>query len=96
MKNSLRLSALLASLFLIAAFSGCVHDNNRYYVPDADLYERTMPGSNAAGIVNSSPYGWKELKETSLVVRSDELQKRRNVSGDNTTLLWGLFTYADY
>ena len=60
---------------------------------------------NAAGIVEHYPSGehpWKSFQTFNhvpagtLQTRTDEIWYRRNFSGSQTKVLWGLFTLTDY
>lgn len=93
--NRLRLTllslALGAATFIV---TGC---GERDFENDSTgLYAKNNQGYNLMGFVDYSPESYNRLSNTSDVVHSSELTKRKNVSGDNVTFLWGAFTYADY
>lgn len=81
---------LLASA---AVFSGCgdsvpsnanalYHENNRSY--------------NALGLVASAPASYERVSPNTISIRPGQDYVHRDISGDNTTVLWGLMTFADY
>ncbi|MGE9293204.1 MAG: hypothetical protein ACQKBW_06295 [Puniceicoccales bacterium] len=78
----------LAALFL----AGC----NSYEHDSTGLYAKNNRGTNVLGIVDTSPASYKKVSDTTLQVESDEVVKRKNISGDNVSLFWGAFTYTDY
>jgi len=88
-----RLLALLTCLMTLAFFSGCTQ---KYQHDETGLYAKNNQGFNALGIVDSSPQSFRDVPNTTVEVQSDELVKRKNISGDNVSLLWGAINYADY
>ncbi len=53
-------------------------------------------GTNIAGVFESSPKSYKRVSPTTFDVHTDQLSKQDDFSGDQTTLLWGALTIADY
>lgn len=86
-------SLLLAAIFLAAlAFTGCSNAPEGAH----PAYVRANQGFNAAGLVSYQPHSYKKLVDDNGNVRTKELFERKNVSGDNLTLLWGTIVVADY
>jgi len=92
MKSTSKLVLAALTLAGAALMTGCEN------VPsDSDpLYSRNNQGFNIAGIVDSSPDSYVDVAEYSNVIYSDELMKRKNISGDNVSLFWGTIVFADY
>lgn len=87
-----RLFALTLTLASLAVFSGC-----RSHEQDpTGLYAKNNRGVNLLGIVDSSPASYQKVPSTTLDVHTDQLYKRKNISGDNVSFLWGAITVADY
>lgn len=82
--------ALLASA---AVFSGCGDS-----VPSNAhaLYKENNRAYNVLGLYASYPASYKEVKDTTLAVRPGDFSVDRDPSGNNTTVLFGLLTFADY
>lgn len=84
---------LLAAICLAAlAFTGCSN------VPEGvhPAYARANQGYNVAGLVSYQPQSYKKLVDDNGNIRTKELYERKNVSGDNLSLLWGTIVVADY
>ncbi|WP_309396644.1 hypothetical protein [Cerasicoccus maritimus] len=93
MKSTSKLVLASATLGVAALFTGCGDS----MPSDAHaLYKRHNQGFNFLGIVDSSPESYQEVSKISAVAYSDELVDRKNISGDNLSLFWGTFVYADY
>ncbi len=92
--NRSRLPLLSLALGVATFFvAGC---NNSFEHDSTGLYAKNNRGTNILGIVDYSPASYKKISDTTLEVDSDELVKRKNISGDNVSLFWGGITYADY
>ncbi|WP_309387148.1 hypothetical protein [Cerasicoccus frondis] len=93
MKSTSKLVLASLTLGVAALFTGCGDS----MPSDAHaLYKRNNQGFNAMGIVESSPESYQEVSQISSVAYSDQLAKRKNISGDNLSFFWGTFVYADY
>lgn len=79
---------------VVLFFTGC--DSTNFEHDSTGLYAKNNQGTNVLGIVDTSPQSYKTIKPTTLELHTDELYKRKNISGDNVSLLWGAFTFADY
>ena len=93
MKSTSKLVLASFALGAAALFSGCADS-----VPsDAHaLYQRNNQGFNFLGLVDYSPESYDHVAEYSASIHSDELFDRKNITGDNLSLFWGSFVYADY
>lgn len=92
--NRTRLSLLTLALGIATlSFTGC---KSAYEHDSTGLYAKNNRGTNILGIVDTTPSSYKEIGQTTDAVRTNELYKRKNISGDNVSLLWGAFTFADY
>lgn len=85
MKKSALPYILLLSVAALAFFSGCA-SSDKYASNDF----------NMLGIVKVSPDSFEKIDNATFDLHTDEVYARRNVSGDNVQLLWGLVTIADY
>ena len=83
MRLLLATTLLLSSLVL---FSGCATTGS----PMGGVSE------NFLGIVKVERNAYTPPSKTSLLIRTDELGKQKDYSGNKTELLWGLITIADY
>ncbi|WOO39324.1 hypothetical protein [Rubellicoccus peritrichatus] len=92
--NSIRSFALIASIGLAAVFTGC--SSSHVENDTTGLYAKNNRGTNVLGIVDTSPASYKHIPEATDVIHSDELYKRKNISGNNVSLFWGAITFADY
>lgn len=93
MTQMMKLIAGGAVLASAALFSGCGDS-----VPSNAhaLYKENNRSYNVMGIVASAPESYKYVPTTTLDVRPGDFSVHRNITGDNTTVLWGLLTFADY
>lgn len=93
MTQMMKLIASGALLASVAVFSGCGDS-----VPSNahSLYKENNRSYNVLGIVTSNPGSYVAVKDTTLALRPGDGYVHKNISGDNTTLLWGLLTFADY
>ncbi|MEO0794148.1 MAG: hypothetical protein AAFX93_03245 [Verrucomicrobiota bacterium] len=92
MKSTSKLVLATIALGIAALFTGCdsVPSNSH------ELYSKNNQGFNALGIVDVSPDSYKHIGNESSVAYSNELAKRKNISGDNISLFWGAVVFADY
>lgn len=60
------------------------------------LYKENNRSYNVLGIYASYPESYKDVPSTTLALRPGDASVHHNISGDNTSLLWGLVTFADY
>ncbi|MBC2596100.1 hypothetical protein H5P28_17670 [Ruficoccus amylovorans] len=90
-KSSASLLVGTSALFALV-FSGCSN------VPEGvhPAYARANQDFNAAGFVSYEPGSYKKLRDDNFNVHTDELYPRKNISGDNLSLLWGTIVVADY
>lgn len=89
--KSKKTSLLVVCLSALAvAFSGCARHGGD------DLYARNNQEINLLGIVDYSPGSYRDVKSTSVNVRTSELVARKNISGNNLSLLWGALVFSDY
>ncbi len=87
MKKTVTPFTLILIAVALALFTGCASNNSSKFA-SSDY--------NMLGIVSYSPESYERISNTSFAVHTDEVTARRNVSGDNLQLLWGLITVADY
>ena len=87
-------ASLLVGISALTAlvFSGCSN------VPDGvhPAYARANQSFDAVGLVSYDPGSYKKLIDTNVNAHTDELYPRKNISGDNLSLLWGTIVIADY
>ncbi|GHC07475.1 hypothetical protein [Cerasicoccus arenae] len=93
MKSTSKLVLATLALGAAALMSGCANSAPSGSDP---LYSRNNQGFNALGIVDWSPASYEEVPIESAVLYSDTMLDRKNISGDNLSLFWGTFVYADY
>ncbi len=85
-----------SSLFIVCitllalGLSGCARKSGD------DLYARNNQDVNVLGIVNYAPNSYRDVRPTSINVRTSELVSRKNISGNNVSLLWGALVFSDY
>lgn len=93
MTQMMKLLAGCTLLASAAVFSGCGDS-----VPSNAhaLYKENNRSYNVLGLYESAPASYKEVPSTTIAVRPGDLSVNRDASGDNTTVLWGLLTFADY
>jgi len=86
--------ALLGFTVATAAFlSGCVGHDTDYKGASVSA----EASHNFLGIVKTNPSSYRYVEPSdSLVLRTDELWCRRDFSGDNISLFWGLVNICDY
>lgn len=85
MKKAVIPSVLVAFIMALALFSGCASSNNN-----------SSRDFNALGAIKVTPESYERIDNATFAVHTDQLVARRNVSGDNVQLFWGLITIADY
>lgn len=77
---------LIATLALL--FTGCESNDKRY------AHDK---GTNFLGIMKSDPASFKNPDDkTSLILKTSDLTNTQNISGDETSFLWGLIRVQDY
>lgn len=73
--------------------AGCAGHDTDYKGPGVTA----EPSHNFIGLVKTNPSSYRYVDETgSILLRTDELWCRRDFSGENITLLWGLVHITDY
>lgn len=87
--------SLTTLLLAIVALSGCT--SKKATGPYADLYNRNndeivLP----LGIARMDPGSYDDKKATTINLNSSELLPAENISGNTTTILWGLITLSDH
>jgi hypothetical protein len=80
------MAASLAALAL--AGTGCSSTSGNPQVANHD--------KNILGIYKFQPGAYTYAPPTGSVVHANQIISHPNMSGDKTTLLWGLITYEDY
>ena len=87
-------ASLLVGLSALVAlvFAGCSN------VPDGvhPAYVRANQSFDAFGLVSYEPASYKKLVDDNINTHTDDLYPRKNISGDNLSLLWGTIVIADY
>jgi len=91
MKSTLKLVPVVAAIAGALLVTGCSSSKSSH-----ELYAKNNQGFNAAGFVDWSPASYQDVSENTDAVYTDELIKRKNISGDNLSLFWGALTIADY
>ena len=81
----LTLLSLAASALV---FTGCYHDSGKAQMAPEE--------TNALGFYKNVQESYAHTGPNSFVINSNEVNTRKNFSGDKTTLLWGLITIEDY
>lgn len=77
----------------VAVLAGCAGHDTAYKGPGVTA----EPAHNLVGAIKLNPSSYRYIDETgSVVLRTDELWCRRDFTGTNITLLWGLVHIADY
>jgi hypothetical protein len=86
---AMRLSkALLATLTVAmttALFAGCASQSN----------VRAQDTVILGGLYASQPAAFDQQTSTGIPVNSDKPSRKRKMSGDKVSILWGLFTFRD-
>ena len=52
--------------------------------------------TNILGVIKHEPQSYAHTGPNTFALHTSELYGRENISGDKTTLLWGLITIKDY
>jgi hypothetical protein len=86
MKNILKVANLITILLALLLANGCAKQNNPY----------SQKETNFLGIVKSSPGSFNLSSPTGSIVHTDDLISRKNFSGDEISLFWGLVKIQDY
>lgn len=86
--------AVLSSVIAAAAFSsGCAGYDTDYKGPGVTA----ETSHNFLGIVKTNPGSYRNVDlSTTLLIRTEDLWCRRDFSGDNISLFWGLININDY
>lgn len=88
-----KISLIASAAALAFALSGC----NAY---DTDYHGSNVcaePAHNFLGIVKTNPNSYRYVDEAStIILDTDELWCRRDFSGSDTSLFWGLINIRDY
>ncbi len=86
-----KIITLLLALALAAFATGCSNaPKGKQAEPSANK------DTNILGIVHIKPQSFAVSSPNSGVVRTSELTARRDFSGTQTSLLWGLISIEDY
>lgn len=89
----LNIALMTSAATLALALTGC----NGY---DTDYHGdavRAETSHNVLGIVKTNPDSYRYIDDSStVIVNTDDLWCRRDFSGSNTSLLWGLINICDY
>ncbi|WPJ94457.1 hypothetical protein SH580_13555 [Coraliomargarita algicola] len=82
----IKILALLSLSLAALVFTGC----------DGGTAQMGPKEANLLGIATVEKESYQPAAVTTLAVSTDELYTRKNYSGDQVTLLWGLITLQDY
>lgn len=89
----LKLAVLSSALAATALFVGCAGHDTDYKGPGVSA----EASHNILGIVKTNPGSYRYVEESSsIVIRTEDLWCRRDFSGDNVSLFWGLININDY
>lgn len=89
----LKLAIIASVLAATASFTGCTGYDTDYKGPGVSV----EPSHNALGIATTRPDSYRYVDPAStLIIRTEDLWCRRDYSGDNVSLLWGLINVCDY
>jgi len=86
---TLALAAIILGALLV---TGCSNAPSGTHA----LYRENNQGVNLAGLVDVSPAGYNEINPDAVTVHTDELMKRKNITGNNISFFWGAVVLADY
>ncbi len=93
MKTMRKFSLIASAIALAFAFTGC----NGY---DTDYHGNNVNAEashNFMGIVKTNPGSYRYVNEAAtIIIDTDELWCRRDFSGSDTSLFWGLINIRDY
>ncbi|MGN0835315.1 MAG: hypothetical protein ACI4QA_05765 [Candidatus Spyradosoma sp.] len=88
-----KISLIASAAALALAFAGC-------HAYDTDYHGSNVSAEashNFLGIVKTNPDSYRYLDEAStIVINTDDLWCRRDFSGSDTSLFWGLINIRDY
>ena len=87
---------ILLSVSTLSLFSGCKSTPTRIKSPYAATYERANQNKHILGIIKSEKSSYEPASPTSIVLRTNDISTRNNISGDKVTLFWDLITLTDY
>lgn len=89
----LKLAIIASVVAATASFSGCASYDTDYKGPGVALES----SHNVLGAITTNPDSYRYVEESgTLVVRTSDLWCRRDFSGDNVSLFWGLINVCDY
>ncbi|MBP3302220.1 MAG: hypothetical protein J6L64_03685 [Opitutales bacterium] len=89
----LKLAVLSSVVAATALFSGCAGHDTIHKGPGVTA----EASHNFLGIVKTNPGSYRYVDEAgSIVIRTEDLWCRRDFTGDNVSLLWGLVNINDY
>lgn len=89
----LRTAIFFSATAAAALLSGCAGHDTDY----TGASVAAEPSHNLLGIVETNPKSYRYVEPSStLILRTDELWGRRDFSGNNLTLFWGLINICDY
>ncbi len=89
----LKLAVLSSTVAAAALLAGCAGHDTDY----KGLGVSAEPSHNLLGIIKTHPASYRHVEnDGSIVIRTEDLWCRRDFSGDNVTLLWGLVNICDY
>lgn len=89
----LKLAVLSSVIAAAAGLSGCAGHDTPYKGPGVS----NEPSHNLLGVITTYPSSYRFVNDTeSLVIRTEDLWCRRDFSGDNVSLFWGLINICDY
>lgn len=89
----LKLAVLSTFVAAAAGLAGCAGHDTDYKGPGVSA----ETSHNFLGVVKTNPASYRYIDEPgTLVIRTEDLWCRRDFSGDNVSLLWGLVNICDY
>lgn len=89
----LKLAVISSVVAATACFSGCAGYDTNHKGPGVVAES----SHNLLGAVKTNPSSYRHVNDSaSIVIRTEDLWCRRDYSGDNVSLLWGLIQICDY
>lgn len=89
----LKLAIIASVVVATASFSGCASYDTDYKGPSVSAES----SHNVLGAITTNPDSYRYQNESStIVIRTGDLWCRRDFTGDNVSLLWGLINVCDY
>ena len=83
-----KILALLSLAASALVFTGCYHDAGKAQLENEE--------TNVFGIYKNVQESYAPTTPNSFTINANEINTRKNFSGDKTTILWGLITIEDY